>query len=313
MTDMTERSSTPPARQTTAYLKDLFKQVGFTIDARRGQNFLVDLNLLDLLERTAGVTPADVVLEVGAGTGALTERLARAAGRVVTVEIDPRLAQLARERVIECENVRLVEADVLAGKHRLAPEVITATEEARAACPQGRFLLVANLPYCVATPVISNLLALPRPFDSATVTVQREMAERMTAAAGSHSYNALSVWIGSQCRSEIVRILPPSVFWPRPKVDSAIVRLDLEPERRGRIADLDRFHGFVRDIFCHRRKVLRGVLIRLAGGRQQAAAVEAVEAVYAALGFDATIRAEDIPPDRFVDLERLFFEELARG
>jgi 16S rRNA (adenine1518-N6/adenine1519-N6)-dimethyltransferase len=139
------------------------------------------------------------------------------------------------------------------------------------------------------------------------------MAERMTAAAGSHSYNALSVWIGSQCRSEIVRILPPSVFWPRPKVDSAIVRLDLEPERRGRIADLDRFHGFVRDIFCHRRKVLRGVLIRLAGGRQQAAAVEAVEAVYAALGFDATIRAEDIPPDRFVALERLFFEELARG
>ena len=176
MTDTTDRSATPPARQTTAYLKDLFKQVGFTIDARRGQNFLVDLNLLDLLERSAGVTPADAVLEVGSGTGALTERLARAAGRVVTVEIDPRLAQLARERVIECDNVHLVEGDVLAGKHRLAPDVPTAIEEARAACPQGRLLLVANLPYCVATPVISNLLALPRPFDSATVTVQREMA-----------------------------------------------------------------------------------------------------------------------------------------
>lgn len=313
MTDATERSSPPPARQTTAYLKDLFKQVGFTIDARRGQNFLVDLNLLDLLERAAGVTPADVVLEVGAGTGALTERLARTAGRVVTVEIDPRLAQLARERVIECENVRLVEADVLAGKHRLAPEVIAAIDEACAACPRGRLLLVANLPYCVATPVISNLLALPRPFDSATVTVQREMADRMTAAAGSHSYNALSVWIGSQCRSEIVRILPPSVFWPRPKVDSAIVRLDLEPDRRARIADLERFHGFVRDIFCHRRKVLRGVLTRMAGGKQHPAAVEAVEAVYAALGFDATIRAEDIPPDRFVDLEQLFFAKVACG
>ena len=313
MTDTTERSSTPPARQTTAYLKDLFKQVGFTIDARRGQNFLVDLNLLDLLERTAGVTPADVVLEVGAGTGALTERLARTAGRVVTVEIDPRLAQLARERVIECENVRLVEADVLAGKHRLAPEAIAAIEEARAACPQGRLLLVANLPYCVATPVISNLLALPRPFDSATVTVQREMAERMTAAAGSHSYNALSVWIGSQCRSEIVRVLPPSVFWPRPKVDSAIVRLDLEPDRRARIADLERFHGFVRDIFCHRRKVLRGVLIRLAGGKQRPAAVEAVDALYAALGLHPMVRAEDIAPDQFVDLEQLFYGELARG
>jgi 16S rRNA (adenine1518-N6/adenine1519-N6)-dimethyltransferase len=307
MTDMTDQSSLPPARQTTAYLKDLFKQVGFSINARHGQNFLVDLNLLDLLERTAGLTPADVVLEVGAGTGALTERLARAAGRVVTVEIDSRLAQLARERVLECDNVHLVEGDVLAGKHRLAPEVLTAVEEARAAFPAGRLLLVANLPYCVATPVISNLLALPRPFDTATVTVQREMAERMTAAAGSHSYNALSVWIGSQCRSEIVRILPPSVFWPRPKVDSAIVRLDLEPDRRARIADLERFHAFVRDIFCHRRKVLRGVLVRLAGGKQQPAAVAAVDALYATLGLDAAIRAEDISPDRFVELEREFF------
>ena len=91
---------TGPARQTTAYLKKLFAQVGFRIDARRGQNFLVDLNLLDLLERSAGITPSDVVLEVGSGTGALTERLARAAGRVVTCEIDPRLAQLAPERVL---------------------------------------------------------------------------------------------------------------------------------------------------------------------------------------------------------------------
>lgn len=303
---MTDRPAAEPARQTTAYLKHLFEQVGFTIDARRGQNFLVDLNLLDLLERSAGITPADVVLEVGAGTGALTERLARAAGRVVTVEVDPRLAQLARDRVIDFENVRLIEQDVLAGKHRFAPEVLEAIEEATAALPGGRFLLVANLPYCVATPVISNLLALPRPFDSATVTVQREMAERMVAAAGSHSYNALSVWIGCQCRSEIIRILPPSVFWPRPKVDSAIVRLDLEPERRARIADLDRFHAFVRDIFCHRRKVLRGVLVRMAGGKQRADAAARVDAVYATLGLDPSIRAEDIPPDRFVELELEF-------
>jgi 16S rRNA (adenine1518-N6/adenine1519-N6)-dimethyltransferase len=162
----------------------------------------------------------------------------------------------------------------------------------------------------VATPVISNLLTLPRPFDSATVTVQREMGERMTSAAGSHSYNALSVWIGAQCRGEIVRILPPSVFWPRPKVDSAIVRLDLEPDRRAAIADLGRFHDFVRDVFCHRRKLLRGVLVRMAGGKQQSSAKEAVEKVYASLGFDASVRAEDIPPDTFVQLERVFHEHV---
>jgi len=302
----TAAASVPP-RQTTAYLKKLFAQVGFSIDARRGQNFLVDLNLVDLLVRSATIGPDDVALEVGCGTGVVTERLSAAAAAVVTAEIDPRLAQLARDRLIDRDNVNLVEGDALAGKHRFAPPLLAAVAEARAASPRGRLLLVANLPYCVATPVISNLLALPTPFDAAIVTVQREMAERMTAAAGTGSYNALSVWIGAQCRGEIVRILPPSVFWPRPKVDSAIVRLDLEPARRAAIGDLHRFHTFVRDVFCHRRKVLRGVLLRLAGGKQTEAAHAAVDRSYAALGLPANVRAEDIPPDDFVRLEQAFY------
>ena len=298
----------PPAqpRQTTAYLKKLFSQVGFTIDARKGQNFLVDLNLIDLLVRTAEIQPADVVLEVGCGTGVVTERVAAAAACVVSAEIDPRLAQLARDRLVERDNVNLVEGDVLAGKHRFAPEVLAAVETARAASPRGRFLLVANLPYCVATPVISNLLALPRPFDTAVVTVQREMAERMTATAGTGPYNALSVWIGAQCRGEIIRILPPGVFWPRPKVESAIVRLDIEPERRAAIGDLGRFHEVVREVFCHRRKVLRGILLRMAGGKKTEAAHATVERVYAALGLPPNARAEDIPPDDFARLVRAF-------
>jgi 16S rRNA (adenine1518-N6/adenine1519-N6)-dimethyltransferase len=312
---------TGPARQTTAYLKKLFAQVGFTIDARRGQNFLVDLNLLDVLERAAGITPADAVLEVGTGTGALTERLARAAGRVVTCEIDPRLAQLARERLMQVSSVQddhtggdidgrvvLVEGDVLESKHRFAPAVLAAIEEACSLQPSGRFRLVANLPYCVATPIISNLLATSRPFDTATVTVQREMGERMTATAGTHAYNALSVWVGAQCRGEVVRILPASVFWPRPKIESAIVHLELEPERRAKIADLARFHGFVRDVFCHRRKLLRGVLVRMAGGKQNAASRDTVARVYETMGFAESVRAEEISPDAFVRLEQAFFK-----
>jgi 16S rRNA (adenine1518-N6/adenine1519-N6)-dimethyltransferase len=315
---------TGPARQTTAYLKKLFAQVGFTIDARRGQNFLVDLNLLDVLERAAGITPADVVLEVGTGTGALTERLAHAAGRVVTCEIDPRLAQLARERLMQVSSVQedhtggdidgrvvLVEGDVLESKHRFAPAVLAAIEEACSLQPSGRFRLVANLPYCVATPIISNLLATPRPFDTATVTVQREMGERMTATAGSHAYNALSVWVGAQCRGEIVRILPPSVFWPRPKIESAIVHLELEPVRRAKIADLGRFHDFVRDVFCHRRKLLRGVLVRMAGGKKNDAARDTVAHVYETMGFNESVRAEEISPDAFVQLEQAFFDRMA--
>jgi 16S rRNA (adenine1518-N6/adenine1519-N6)-dimethyltransferase len=304
--DAIPASASAQPRQTTAYLKQLFADVGFTIDARRGQNFLVDLNLVDLLERSAGIGPQDVVIEVGTGTGVLSERLSAAAGRVVTCEIDPRLAQLARDRLIDRQNVTLIEGDVLAGKHRFAPAVLEAIADARAASPSGRFLLVANLPYCVATPVISNLLALPHPFDAAIVTVQREMAERLIAPAGSSSYNALSVWVGAQCRGEIVRILPPTVFWPRPKVDSAILRLDLEPERRATIADLGRFHAFVRDVFCHRRKLLRGVLLRMAGGKGTDAAKARVAAAFAALALGPEARAEEISPEGFVALEQAF-------
>lgn len=300
-------AATPPPRQTTAYLKDLFKQVGFTIDARRGQNFLVDLNLVDLLVRSALIDPADVVLEVGTGTGVVTERTSAVASRVIAAEIDQRLAQLARERLVERDNVVLVEGDALESKHRFAPGLLDALDAALAASPRGRLLLVSNLPYCVATPVISNLLARPRPFDAAVVTVQREMAERMTAIAGTSSYNALSVWVGAQCRGEIIRVLPPSVFWPRPKVDSAIVRLDLEPERRAAIGDLGRFHEFVREIFCHRRKVLRGILLRMAGGKKTDAAHVTVERAYTTLDLPANIRAEDIPPDDFVRLAKAFF------
>jgi len=298
---------TPPPRQTTAYLKELFSQVGFRIDARRGQNFLVDLNLVDLLVRAAAIGADDVVLEVGTGTGVVTERTSALAARVVTAEIDPRLAQLARERLIDRDNVTLVEGDALAGKHRFAPALLAPLDAAVAASTRGRLLLVANLPYCVATPVISNLLRRERPFDAAVVTVQREMAERMTAAAGCSDYNALSVWVGAQCRGEIVRVLPPGVFWPRPKVDSAIVRLELQPERRAAIGDLARFHEFVREVFCHRRKVLRGVLLRMAGGKQTEAAHATVDRAYAALGLPATIRAEDIAPDDFVTLAKAFF------
>ena len=305
MTDAAGQPAGPPPRQTTAYLRDLFRQVGFTIDARRGQNFLVDLNLIDVVEREADLRPTDTVLEVGTGTGALTERLARRAGRVITAEIDPRLAQLARDRLVDHDNVVVVEGDALASKHRFAAELLAAVDDARHGQPGGRFLLVANLPYCVATPVISNLLALPRPFDVAVVTVQREMAERMLAAAGAPLYNALSVWIGAQCHGSMVRILPPSVFWPRPKVESAIVRLEVDPDRRAAIPDLGRFHVFVRDVFCHRRKVLRGVLVRLAGGREERVR-DMVAELLASQGLAADVRAEDIPPDRFVLLEQAF-------
>ncbi|MFM8577414.1 MAG: 16S rRNA (adenine(1518)-N(6)/adenine(1519)-N(6))-dimethyltransferase RsmA [Planctomycetaceae bacterium] len=309
----TPASKSPGERQTSAFLRRRFSEVGFTLDLRRGQNFLVDLNLLDSIERLAAVRPDDIVLEVGAGTGSLTARLVASAGRVVSVEIDRRLAQLARESCIEATNLELIEGDVLAGKHRLTPSVIEALARATADLPNGRLLLVANLPYCVATPVIANLLGCDRPFDAAIVTVQKEVADRMVAKEGSRDYGALSVWIRSQCTAAIDRVLPPTVFWPRPKVDSAIVRIDLDHEKRSNIEDLAYLQVFLREVFCHRRKAIRGTLVRLAGGKDNPGAREFVEGLEHDMALPVGARPESIDPDRFVRLAMRFRERLTES
>ena len=119
---------------------------------------------------------------------------------------------------------------------------------------------MANLPFSVATPVIANLLASSIVPTSMTVTIQKEVADRIVARPGTKDYGALSVWVQSQCRVELTRILPASVFWPRPKVTSAVIHVDVVPELRGQISELGFFHDFVRALFFHRRKFLRGVL-----------------------------------------------------
>ena len=168
------------------------------------------------------------------------------------MEYDPLMARLTAAAVAGCDNVKLLYQDVLRNKNHLAEEVLerlrveglglrveTAENEATASDPQPSTLdpqpclkLVANLPYHVATPVISNLIATELPWSRMVVTIQLELAERMAAEPGTADYSALSVWLQSQCRIEILRRLPPTVFWPRPKVDSAIVRIDCDAERQ---------------------------------------------------------------------------------
>jgi 16S rRNA (adenine1518-N6/adenine1519-N6)-dimethyltransferase len=248
------------SNQTISYLGRRFAEAGIRLKPRHGQNFLIDQNLLRLIVERAAVEGHDVVLEVGTGTGALTAMIAQRAAAVVTVEIDEELFQLASEELIAFNNVVMFRADALATKNHLNPQVVAAVNKELAAAPDRRFKLVANLPFNVATPVMANLLASSIVPDSMTVTVQREVAQRMVAHAGSKDYGALGVWMQSQCRIELLRSLPPSVFWPSPKVNSAIVHVELDHARRDAIADLPFFHAFVRGLFLHRRKFLRGVL-----------------------------------------------------
>lgn len=285
--------------QTLSFLLRRFSEAGIKPRTQLGQNFLIDLNLVRLLVGSAELTPDDVVLEVGSGTGSLTALMAPEAAAVVTVELDRRLFTLAQEELAGLENVTMFNTDALAGKNRLNPEVIDAVGRQLAAAPGRRFKLVANLPYNVATPIISNLLALERSPESMTVTIQKEMADRIVARPGSKDYGSLSLWVQSQCRVELVRVMPPAVFWPRPKVSSAIVRIVLEPERRAGIGDLAFFHSFVRSIFLHRRKILRWGLLNAFKGRLDK---PAVDLLMRRQDLEPDARAEQLDPQRMLAL-----------
>jgi 16S rRNA (adenine1518-N6/adenine1519-N6)-dimethyltransferase len=286
-------------RQTLSYLQKRFDAIRIQPQTKFGQNFLIDLNLVELIVSTAELGPRDVVLEVGTGMGSLTTLMAPLAGHIVTVEIDHFLAPLARQELEKFDNVTLLEQDALRNKNNLHPLVIETLQQKVAEIPGGRLKLVANLPYNVATPILSNLLDIePWPVRM-VATIQKELAERITAKPRSKDYSALSVWMQAQCRSEIVRVMPPSVFWPRPKVESAI--LDIRPQKvlRDRIPDLAYFHTLVRNIFLHRRKFLRSAL--LSAVKDQMGKVE-VDEVLQSLEMDASFRAEQLTPQQMIEL-----------
>lgn len=287
------------SRQTISYLTRRFREVGFEPVSRHGQNFLIDMNLQGLIVEAARLEPADVVLEVGTGTGALTALMAPRVAAVVTVEIDQRLFQMAAEELVDCPNVTMLSFDVLKNKNRLDPRVMEAVGQALSAGPDRRLKLVANLPYSVATPVISNLLSAEHVPQAMIVTVQKELADRLAARPSTKDYGALSAWVQGQCRVELVRVLAPSVFWPRPKVESAIVRIDVDEALRARIPDREAFHDFVRSLFLHRRKLLRGVLVSAYKDRLNKSQVDEV---LADLRFAADQRAEQLDVQQMLAL-----------
>jgi 16S rRNA (adenine1518-N6/adenine1519-N6)-dimethyltransferase len=293
---MTSASS---PRQTLSFLLKRFEETGIRPHNKFGQNFLIDLNLVDVLLESAAVTRDDVVLEVGTGTGSLTARLAQEAAAVVTVEVDPQMFQLASEELHRFDNVVMLHVDALKNKNRLNPAVLEAVGVQLTAAPGRRLKLVANLPYNIATPILSNLLDQETPPRTMTVTIQKELAERITARAGTKDYSALSVWIQSQCRVEILRIVPPDAFWPRPKVSSAFLQITADESLRRRIPDRRFFHEFVRGMFFHRRKFLRSELATVVKGRL---GKPEVDALLARLSLDGTARAESLEVDAMLAL-----------
>ena len=296
------------SRQTQSFISQRLQEAGVRPQLQHGQNFLIDLNLVDLIVRTANLGPRDVALEVGTGLGSLTARMAPLVAGVVTVEIDPRLFSLASEELAGLANVTMLHQDALKNKNTIHPTVLAAVRDQLDAHPGSQFKLVANLPYNVATPILSNLLtAEPAPL-SMTATIQKELADRIAARPGTKDYSALSIWMQALCAIEIVREMAPQVFWPRPKVHSAIIHILPNPAKRAALGDLGFFHDFIRSLFFHRRKFLRGVLVSTYKPRLDKAAIDESLAPF---DLPPDARAEQLPVKTLIGLSKAIQQRLA--
>jgi 16S rRNA (adenine1518-N6/adenine1519-N6)-dimethyltransferase len=289
------------SRQTQSFISQRLLEAGIRPQLQHGQNFLIDLNLVDLIVRTANLGPADVVLEVGTGLGSLTSRMAQVAGAVVTVEIDPRMFSLASEELAGLSNVTMLNQDALKNKNTIHPAVLTAVREKLDAVAGSQFKLVANLPYNVATPILSNLLTSDPVPVSMTATIQKELADRIGSEPGTKDYSALSIWMQALCAIEIVREMPPQVFWPRPKVHSAIIHILPNADKRIALGDLAFFHDFVRSLFFHRRKFLRGVLVSTYKDRLDKGSIDEI---LGSFSLPADARAEQLAVKTLIELSK---------
>ncbi|MCA9271916.1 MAG: ribosomal RNA small subunit methyltransferase A [Phycisphaerales bacterium] len=268
--------------QTLTEIRTLLEEWGLSPKHKLGQNFLVDHNLITKLVDASGVQTGDLVLEVGPGTGTMTEELLDRGCEVVACELDADMAGILRERLGERQNFMLIEGDCLASKHEISREVMAKLD--------GRvFRLVANLPYGAATPLMLALLTDVPACQGQFVTIQREVADRLMAKPGGKMYGVISVVAQLFAQVELVAKLPKECFWPQPEIASAMVsivpRVSVADEEVGRKL----FAQFCQKLFNQRRKQLGSVL-------KGDGALPA--------GFDVRVRAETLTPEGFLDLYR---------
>jgi 16S rRNA (adenine1518-N6/adenine1519-N6)-dimethyltransferase len=294
--------------QTLTEIKAILASAGRRPGKGLGQNFLVDGNIMRKLLDLADVAAGATVLEVGPGTGSLTEELLDRGASVVAVELDRGLFELLRRRFGDREGLRLIRADALAGKHAIAPGVVAALG------PEAQ--LVANLPYSIATPLVAQCLidswrsavcddGARCAFDRLTFTVQKEVADRISAGPGGKAYGPVSVLasvLGTITRGTVV---PASAFWPRPKVASAILRIDFDEARAARLDSVDALGQLLSAAFGQRRKQIG----RLTRDKNAPFRPGAFADAMARAGVAPTLRPEQVPPDAF----RLMANALATG
>lgn len=244
--------------QSLAEIKSLLEARGLQPKRSLGQNFLTDQNLILKLVRACEVGAEDRVLEIGPGTGTLTEALLETGASVLSCELDDSLAELLRERLGGRSNWALVHGDCLDGKRALNPSLVEWLGD-------SAFKLVANLPYGCATPLISTLLLHYPACDVLGVTIQKELGDRLLAGPGSRDYGPMSIIARATCGVEKIAHLPPACFWPRPQVDSSMLVLRRRPEP---MCNPHALSTVCAALFQQRRKRIAKPLRELLGDRE---------------------------------------------
>lgn len=278
---------------------EVLKKYGFSFSKRYGQNFLIDVHVLDKIIAAAEITKDDVVLEIGPGIGTLTQALAENAGQVFAVEIDDALIPiLENDTLAEYDNVTVIHNDIL------KVDLKALSEEK---CGGKPFKVVANLPYYITTPIIMGLLEGDVPVTSITVMVQKEVAERMQSGPGTKNYGALSLAVQYYSEPYLVANVPQNCFMPRPDVASAVIRLTKRPEPAVATANVPLMFSVIKASFVQRRKTLTNGL-KNAGDLKFTK--EQVERAVAVLGKGESVRGETLTLTEFAALTNTLNEYL---
>jgi 16S rRNA (adenine1518-N6/adenine1519-N6)-dimethyltransferase len=260
---------------------------GITTKKSLGQNFLVDQNILNKIVEAADLTPAKGALEIGPGIGALTEKLAQTAGKVLAVEIDQRLIPVLRKVLGDYSNASVQHGDIL----KTDLPKLWAEHFAEV----GPVSVVANLPYYITTPIIMNVLESGVPFEHMVVMIQKEVADRMAADPGGKVYGSLSVAVQYYCSIETVTQVPHTVFIPQPNVESAVIRLTRRSQPAVQVKDESVFFEVVQASFAQRRKTLYNNLIHKYGKERKEALLSILEQAQ----IDPTRRGETLSLEEF--------------
>ena len=271
----------------------VLQKYNFSFQKKFGQNFLIDTHVLDKIIASAEITKDDMVLEIGPGIGTMTQYLACAAGKVVAVEIDKTLIPILEDTLSEYDNVQIINQDVL------KVDLAKLAEEENGGKP---IKVVANLPYYITTPIIMGLFENHVPLKSITVMVQKEVADRMQVGPGTIDYGALSLAVQYYAKPYIVANVPPNCFMPRPKVGSAVIRLERYEEPPVQVTDEKLMFRIIRASFNQRRKTL---VNGLKNSPEIQFTKEEIEAAIETLGKGASVRGEALTLEEFARLSNV--------